>query len=91
MKRVGKKRKREDEELYIDWQIAGAKAALCLRRFRSTYDPKWVELAERHLSSFNRIIQDMDRHWFSIADPVEHLGADRIGLMVQHGNLQDQS
>lgn len=70
--------KSKRDELYIDWQIASAKAVVCLRRFRSTYDLTWIELAEKHLSRFSGALADMDRRWSTISDPVSYLGADRI-------------
>ena len=70
--------KSRHDEIYCDWQIASARAVVCLRRFRSTYDLAWIEMAEKHLSRFSGVLADMDRRWSTISDPVLYLRADRI-------------
>lgn len=70
--------KNEIEGLRIDRAIAGAKAVICIRRFRSSYDAKWLDLAERHISSVNGYLREVDRVSTAIDDPVDFVGALRV-------------
>ena len=74
-----RKNQQKKDELRMDWAIASAKAAYCLRRYQSTDDRKWLLLAEAHLATANGYLQELDRVWLSVADPCEWLGAERVG------------
>jgi len=70
--------KNEIEGLRIDRAIAGAKAVICIRRFRSSYDSKWLVLAERHLASINGYLREVDRISTAIDDSADYVGALRV-------------
>ncbi len=67
----------EIEGLRIDRAIAGAKAAICIRRFRSSHVFKWLDLAEIHLTAVNGYLREVDRVSTALDDVVGYVGAKR--------------
>ena len=70
--------KNEIEGLRIDRAIAGAKAAICIRKFRESRIEKWLDLADRHLTLVNGYLRETDRVSTAVEDPAEYVGALRV-------------
>lgn len=74
--------KGRNEELYIDWQIASTKAAVCLRRARSEHDPikkdYWFDLADLHLRTANGLLREVDRIRELVDCDVDYVGANQL-------------
>lgn len=78
--------KGRDENRYMDWQIAGTKAAVCGRRAKENWEKGqydamfyWLELWQCHTSKANALLHEVDRVRSAVADVAEYVGAQRIG------------
>lgn len=67
------------DEFKIDAEITRAKAVVCIREYKRTLDLKWLCIAENHLRRNNRLLEEMERRFLNIADPVDWIGAERFG------------
>lgn len=90
---MDKRKVRKQDEIRIDWNIACAKALGCIKQYKSGHDPKWLDLAERHLVNASGLVREFIRCSGRISDPLDWLqirGVDsssRNGHRVlEHGN-----
>jgi len=84
MEPTQKAERRRQEETYMDWQIASAKAIACKKRYDAcktlgnlSEAQYWLDLIESHIEVSNRYLAEITSPDRDISDLVLYLGAER--------------